>query len=269
MRAVNLIPAEQRGGAAVGAGQSEGAVYALLGLLAGVALLVALYGMASRQISSRQAEAAQVTAQAQQAQAAAQGLAPYTSFLAMREQRTQAVTTLVEARFDWAHVFHEFGRVLPLGISISSLEGTVGATGPAGASAPVAASPAPASTAASTSAPGAAGSASPGSAAAPAVTSATPTGSLPTFTITGCAITQREVAVMLERLRLMDGVSGVTLQSSTKSGSAAAAGGGGGGSCPAGAPVFTAHIAFDPLPAAPAKAGSTTAVAATTAGSAK
>ncbi|MBA3809888.1 MAG: hypothetical protein H0X28_16065, partial [Solirubrobacterales bacterium] len=117
MRAVNLIPSEQRGGAPVGAGQSEGAAYGLLGLLAGVAVLALLYGMAHHQISSRKAQAASVAAQAQQAQSAAQSLAPYTSFIAMREARLQAVATLVNSRFDWAHVFHEFGRVLPTGIS--------------------------------------------------------------------------------------------------------------------------------------------------------
>jgi Tfp pilus assembly protein PilN len=260
MRAVNLIPAEQRSGASAGAGQSQGAAYAVLGLIAGVALLVALYGAAHRQVSNRQAEAARVTSQAQQAQTAAQGLAPYTSFIAVREQRLQAVSTLVDSRFDWAHVFHEFGRVLPLGVSISSLEGTIATATPTGApaaSAPsVSASAAPASSAStSTSASGAA-------TAAP-VASATPTGSVPAFIVSGCALSQREVAVMLERLRLMDGVSGATLESSTKN--AAVGGGGASGACPSGAPMFTVHISFDPLPAAPAKLSSTTTVAQSTA----
>ncbi len=49
-----------------------------------------------------------------------------------------------------------------------------------------------------------------------AVTSATPPGSVPTFTLSGCATSQSEVAQTLDRLRLIDGVSEVTLQSSTK-----------------------------------------------------
>ena len=53
-------------------------------------------------------------------------LAPYTSFIALRQQRMQAVEQLVDSRFDWAHAFHEFGRVLPLEVSITSLHGTVG-----------------------------------------------------------------------------------------------------------------------------------------------
>ena len=60
MKAVNLIPADQRGGASVGAGRSEGAVYAVLGLLAGLALLAFLYGRADHQISSSKARVATV-----------------------------------------------------------------------------------------------------------------------------------------------------------------------------------------------------------------
>ena len=81
------------------------------------------------------------------------------------------------------------------------------------------------------------------------MTSATPPGSVPTFTLTGCATSQTAVAQTLERLRLIDGVSEVTLQSSTKArqrrrrlrrrrrlpGSE---------------PVFTVHVTFDPLPSA-------------------
>jgi Tfp pilus assembly protein PilN len=239
MRAVNLIPAEQRGGAPVGAGQSEGGAYALLGMLAGLAVLALLYGVAHHQIASRKAQAAAVSAQAQQAQSAAQALAPYTTFIAMREARLQAVSTLVNSRFDWAHVFHEFGRVLPAGISISTLDGTVGVGTPVAASA-----------AAATTTP-----------AAP-VASATPPGSLPTFTLTGCATNQREVALMLARLRLMDGASNVTLQSSTKG--ASSGGSSTSGSCPENSPAFTAQIAFDPLPASAAKITPTATVAQTT-----
>ena len=174
MRAVNLIPAEQRGGAAVGAGRSEGGAYAVLGLLAGIAVLALLYGMAHHQISSRRSEIASVTARAQQAQSAASQLAPYTSFISLREQRTQAVAQLVDSRFDWAHVFHEFGRVLPVDVSISSLTGTIGATAAAAAAAPAApaASATPASSAASASAP---------------VASVPAARERPPFTLAGCA----------------------------------------------------------------------------------
>ncbi len=129
MRAVNLIPSDERGGAAISAGRSGGGVFVVAGLLAGLALLALLYGLADHQISSDRSEVASLTARAQQAQVRAGELSPYTSFLQMREQRVQAVTTLVDSRFDWAQTFQELGRVLPAGkVSLGSIEGTVGST---------------------------------------------------------------------------------------------------------------------------------------------
>lgn len=238
MRAVNLIPVQQRGGGSVGAGRSEGGAYAVLALLGGLAALAFAYGSAHHTISSKSGEAAAITAQAHQAQAATEQLAPYTSFIAMREQRTQAVNQLVDSRFDWAHVFHEFARVLPLGVQISALNGTVGTVAPAAGAAPAA-----------TATP-----------SASAVASATPPGSVPTFTLAGCARTQQEVARMLTQLRLMDGVSHVALQSSVKSATGTASTTTGG--CPASAPVFAAEITFQPLPTPSPKAAPTATVAA-------
>jgi Tfp pilus assembly protein PilN len=220
MRAVNLIPTDQRGGASVGAGRSEGAVYAVLVLLGGLALFAFLYGRAERQISSRQGQAAQLTARAASAQAETTQLAPYTTFAQLREQRMKDVSELVDSRFDWAHAFHEFGRVLPSGVSISSLSGTIGsAAGTSGASG---------------------GSSSSG---AKGVSSATPPGSIPVFAITGCATSQPVVAKMLDRLRLIDGVTDVTLQSSSVGSSASS----GAGSC-TGQPAYAVQVLFSPIP---------------------
>jgi Tfp pilus assembly protein PilN len=259
MRAVNLIPTEQRSGSAVAVGRSEGAAYAVLIVLAGVAVLAFLYGRADRQISSRRAQAATLTAQAQLAQAEASRLTPFTNFVALRERRMQAVSTLVDSRFDWAHAFHEFGRVLPADVSVSSLTGTISSAASAG---PVAAASGPAAgsaASASGATPAAAGSAS----AASTVTSATPPGSVPAFTITGCATSQPTVALMLNRLRLIDGVSNVTLQSSTKAAGSGAASGGG---CGAGQPAYSVQITFDAIPT-PATISSTTSVVRSNGGS--
>jgi len=228
MRAVNLIPAEQRSGQQIGAGRSQGGAYAVLLVIAGLALMAYLYGSADHQIASRHTQIASLTAQARQEQSAAERLAPYTSFIALREQRMQTVETLINSRFDWAHVFHEFGRVLPSGVSISSLDGKVGAASSSGGSS-------------SSSSSGA------GAGAGASASSATPPGSVPTFTVAGCATSQPTVALLLQRLRLIDGAASVTLQSSTASG----AGSGGGvstGPCPANGPVFSVEMTFDPLP---------------------
>jgi Tfp pilus assembly protein PilN len=218
MRAVNLIPSDQRRGGSVGAGRSGGAAYAVLALLVGFAVLAFMYGKATRAVSSDESKANQLSARASQAKSAAEALAPYTSFVALRQQREQAVTELVDTRFDWAHTFHELGRVLTRQVSVSQLSGEVGSQKAASSSA--------------TSTSG--------------VSSATPAGSVPTFTVGGCATSQKAVAQMLQRLRLIDGVAEVTLQSSTKGGGSGASSSGGG--CPAGSPVFAVAIAFEPLP---------------------
>jgi Tfp pilus assembly protein PilN len=233
MKAVNLIPSEQRSGASVGAGRSEGAAYAVIALIAGVAVLALFYGKARHEISSSSGQAAALNEKAQQATAKTNELAPYTSFVGLREQRMQAVAQLVNSRFDWAHVFHEFGRVLPPETSISSISGTVGSVGEKASS-----------------------SAKPGASASASVASATPPGSVPTFTLTGCATSQAAVALALERLRLMDGVSNVSLQSSTAAftpGASSSAGASTGG-CLASDPTFNVTISFEALPQSAASA---------------
>ena len=241
MKAVNLIPADQRGGAGPAAGRSQGGAYAVPVLLAGLGILTLFYGTARHEISARRAQSASLATQAQQAQAKATELTPYTTFVKLQEERVQAVTALAASRFDWSYAFHELGRVLPLSASISSLSGTVGA--------------ATTTTSSSSGTP----------AKAATVTSATPPGSVPVFVISGCAISQSEVAHTLSRLRQIDGVSEVTLQSSTKPAGSASSGGGGGG-CPGTDPTFAMTITFNPLPAAPSGGGSTatTATAANT-----
>jgi hypothetical protein len=250
MRAVNLIPGDQRSGKSVGVGRSEGGAYAVLVLLVAIAGLAVLYGKANREVASRKAQTASITAQAQRAQAAASQLAPYTSFIALRAQREQAVTALVDSRFDWAHAFHEFGRVLTGQTQIISLDGSI-ASGAATTTAAGAAAPA-ASGATTTVAPAAAPAASGATttAASTSVASATPAGSVPIFTLTGCATSQPAVAQMLERLRLIDGVNTVTLLSSTKSAGSAGSSGG----CPPNGPSFSVTVAFDGLPSAAASA---------------
>jgi Tfp pilus assembly protein PilN len=223
MRAVNLIPSDERRGASVGAGRSQGVAYVVLGVLGVLAVLVLLYGVARHHASSRRSQLASISAETQHAREAVAALTPYTSFMALREQRMKAVADVVDSRFDWAHAFHELGRVLPSDASISSLNGTVGSTSPTGSSATT---------------PSAAGS-------------STPAGSVPTITLGGCASSQSEVALTLQRLRLIDGVSTVSLTSSSKAGS----GGGNSSSssakqCAATGPSFTVQVTFDPLPAA-------------------
>jgi hypothetical protein len=273
MRAVNLVPAEQRGGASRGAGRSQGGAYVVLGILAGLALLAVLYGSARHKVSSDTSKAAALETKVQAVQANTSSLAPYTSFVALREQRVDAVSQLVNSRFDWAHAFHELGRVLPANVSITSLTGTVGSTSGSGGSAPAAApassassaspagsassgagaTPAPGASAAGAGATPAPGASAAGAGAKASVASSTPPGSVPTFILGGCAKSQSVVALTLDRLRLMDGVSSVALQSSVKSAASSGSATATSTSCPGTYPVFSVQVVFDALPASTAK----------------
>jgi hypothetical protein len=235
MRAVNLIPQDQRGTVSA-AGRSGGGAYAVLGVLGGLALLALLYGIAAHEISSNKSKAAELTAKAARAEAATSQLAPYTSFVGVREARVQAVSLLMGTRFDWAHSLHEIGRVLPRDASVSSIDGTVGSST---ASASASAKPAGTSS---------------------GVASATPAGTVPTFTINGCATSQGEVALVLQRLRLMDGVSEVKLASSAKTNSGGSTSTTAGG-CAANDPAFIINVTFDGLPTPTATPPSTTLAA--------
>jgi Tfp pilus assembly protein PilN len=227
MRAVNLIPSEQRSGGTVG-GRSGGAVFLVLGLLGGLIVLAFLYGSSHHALQSRRAEAATLSARAAQVQAEAAQLAPYASFMSLREQRLHSITQLIGGRFDWSNVMGELSRVLPHKVSLSTMVGTIGGSEAGSAKATAAAS-------------------------SGTVSSATPPGATPSVTLSGCASSQSVVAQMLVRLRLISGVSSVALQSSTKPG-----GGGGGsstssasvGPCTTDDPVFSVVVNFEPLPAA-------------------
>lgn len=250
MRAVNLIPGEQRQGSGSLTGRSGGAALVVLALVAGLAVMILMYGSASHSISSQTGEVASLEAQASAIRARAGRLTPYTDFVSMADQRTQTVAQLVQARFDWSHALHELGRVLPAGTSLATLHGEVGPAGVGSSS--------------SSSSTSAASSATPAS--------STPPGSTPAFTLNGCAVSQSVVAQTLQRLKLMDGASEVQLQSSTKSGSSSSgsSAGSAGGSCPGNDPSFAVQITFTGLPAGPLPrvgTSSATTVSAQSAGS--
>jgi Tfp pilus assembly protein PilN len=217
MRAVNLIPPEQRRGATGAAGRSGGAVYVVLGALGGLVAIAALWAVAHHQVADRQAALTVTDREANQAQTRAQALSPYTQFAQLRAQRTQAISTLASQRVDWAQAMRAIASTLPGNVRLLSLNASIGGA----------------------AAPGAPGSALP----APAAATAGPAGgsTTPAVHLTGCASSQTQVADVISRLRALPGVTGVSLASSEKGAS-----GGGGGSCggSSGPPQFSLAVAF-------------------------
>jgi Tfp pilus assembly protein PilN len=223
MRAVNLIPGDSaRRAAARGSGA---AVYVVLATLAALVVLASLWSIANKQTGERRARLDRANAEATVAEARAGAAAPYEDFARLAQDRVATIGALASTRFRWADAMREIGRVLPADVWLTELSGTSGADD----SAPT-----------------------PTTSSAPA----------PTFTLNGCTGSQGKVALLMARLRAIDGVREVDLSKSEKPDS------GGDTSCPAHAdsdPRFEIAISFA-VPAAPKDAldatGQVTAAAA-------
>jgi Tfp pilus assembly protein PilN len=193
MRAVNLIPADERR-AAGAAGKSGGGVYALLGGLALVVACVAALTITNKQVADKQAEATRLEAQAAAAKAKAGNLASYQQFNQLVTQRSASVRTLAATRLDWGATFAQVSRVIPSDVSLNKM---VASTAPGAGGGTVALRSALAN---------------------------------PAIELTGCAPSQSRVALLMARLRRLEGVQRVSLASSGKSDESVTAGAGAEGS---------------------------------------
>jgi Tfp pilus assembly protein PilN len=238
MRAVNLIPAEDRRGAGGAAGRSGGGAYIVLGVLVALVAMASAYVLAGKSVDDKKADLARITRDAEAAEAQAQSLVSYTKFTAMSSKRVQTVSQLAASRFDWAHALHEVARVLPENAWLTSLSAT---TSPS------------------------VGGGSGGSGLRGAL-------SVPAIEVQGCTTSQRSVAKMMARMRLIDGVQRVSLDNAAKGEDSAATGtstvsGGSGGDCRGGHgkfPQFSMVVFFESMPAVPASPATTAAASSTT-----
>lgn len=253
MKAVNLIPSDARRGGRGAGGRSGGAVYVLLGALAVAVALVAVYVTATNQISTAKAKISALQTEALAASGTAARLAPYVQFAQLAQARATTIRGIAANRFDWHAALANLARVVPANTSLQSLSGSV--------------------------VPGAAvsGASSGGSSSLRGDINA------PAFEITGCSGSQDDVARLISRLRLIDGVTRVSLQDSQKSasgaggpsvattGSAGSSGSSGQG-CGANRPTWDIVVFFSALPGAGADGvtsltssipGATTATSAT------
>jgi Tfp pilus assembly protein PilN len=189
MKAVNLIPQEIAKGArpklAIGT-QGVGA-YAVLAVLAVAVVMAGAWAMTNKQANDRSAELATVERDTQAAEAKVAALKPYTEFSALSKARVETVSGLIDGRFDWAHGLREVARVVPTDVDLMSLVGSLSPTAKVEGG-------------------------TPGN-----LRAALP---LPAFDLSGCAKSQSAVALLLARLRAIDGVQRVSLSSSEKSDSA-------------------------------------------------
>jgi Tfp pilus assembly protein PilN len=182
VRAVNLIPTEQRRG---GGGSGSG-VYVVLGVLGFAVIAVVAYVLANNTISERQAQVTQVTAEAEQAERVAAASRPYREFAELSRKRVETVNQLAASRFDWDRALGQLSRVLPRTVWLNSVVGTV--------------------------APNVGFSGSSGGDTQQLRQSL----AVPAISIKGCTVNQSQVSRVMARLRLIDGVTRVSLGSSEK-----------------------------------------------------
>lgn len=231
MRAVNLVPSDgpQRRGAPSGLSLDKiGPVHVLLAVLVIALAYVTVYVMSANTISQRKAQLATVQTQAQQERAQLASLASYTKFEQLAQQRAETVREIAASRFDWHGALTDLSKVMPANTSLQSLVATVAPS-----------------------------SAVTGGGGAPTTSSSSGTSvrgdiNAPAFELKGCTASQDDVARLVSRLRLVNGVQRVTLEDSTAgaAGSASAAtttpSGPGSGSCGANGPTFDLVVFFQP-----------------------
>ncbi len=222
MKAVNLIPAEARKRGGGVSSSSQLATYGLFGLLAVVLGLVVYYVTTSNTISDRQAQLTTLKAEVAQAQSRVNSLGSYTQFRQLAQSRAQTVEGIAATRFDWHSAFSDLTRVVPANTSLQSLSATVAPGATAGGS-------------------GGGGAGSAGNLRSGV--------SAPAFELVGCTGSQDDVARLMSRLRLIDGVTRVSLGSSQKSSSAqgGASVSGSGGGCGPDKPSFDVIVFFSPV----------------------
>jgi Tfp pilus assembly protein PilN len=231
MKAVNLIPGDERRGTGA-AGRAGVGAYVVLGVLGALVVMLTVHTLAGRQIDQKRTALADARAKADRFEAEAKRLAAYSDFAALRSKRLETVTSLAKSRFDWADALHEVARTIPGNTQLTSLTGTV--------------------------APGVAVE---GGGGGDPLRSSLP---VPAFELKGCTSSQSDVARMISAMRRIEGVQRVSLSSSEKAESAG--GGGGDTDCRGGSdkvPAFSMTVFFKApagkaAPAAAAPAGSST-----------
>jgi Tfp pilus assembly protein PilN len=130
MRAVNLLPVDERAGARAVATGRLNPLHAIAGVGAVViVVLLGMWAMARHDASTaREAEAA-ATARTATAQAQVSRLQPVVALDRRRESRETAVVALAQGRTDWAMVLQSVAGALPRQVGITQLSAqAVGAT---------------------------------------------------------------------------------------------------------------------------------------------
>jgi Tfp pilus assembly protein PilN len=183
MRPVNLIPSDERRGGR-SSNRSGPVPYVVIGALVAILAGVTAVVMTGNSIAESKAEIERLEQEEAAARAHADSLRAFADFSSSQTERTATVTSLAQSRFDWSRVLQELAVVVPPGITLKNVTGTVN----------------------------------------PAVSlqDAAEVGlrddiAGPALTMTGCAAGQEAVAALVAALEDIDGVTRVGLESSERS----------------------------------------------------
>jgi Tfp pilus assembly protein PilN len=184
MKAVNLIPSEQR--KARPSGKGSGGAYAIVGVLAVLLVMAVAYVLTSNKVNANETRAQEAKQEADALEKQASAMDSFTDFASIKQQRLASVITTAQTRFDWERLMREVSLIMPDGSWLQTAEAsTSGDPATAGAAAAAAAT---------------------GAAAAPAG---------PSATFVGCTRRQSEVAKLMVRMGEMHRVTDVKLNEST------------------------------------------------------
>ena len=123
MRPINLIPESERPARA--SGSKSGSAYVVIGVLAGLLVLVAVYVLTANQVNTRKEQAVEAKADADQADARAGTLGRFGDFAKVKVTRAASVRTLSGGRFDWERLLRELALVLPDKTFLSEMDASV------------------------------------------------------------------------------------------------------------------------------------------------
>lgn len=124
MRAVNLIPPEQRRGERTPL-RSGPLAYLVVAALAVALAAVTAVVFTGNQVKEREAEVASLETREAEARARAESLSAFAQLASISAARFETVRTLARSRFDWERVLRELALVMPDDIWLVSLTGTV------------------------------------------------------------------------------------------------------------------------------------------------
>ena len=210
MKAINLIPPEQRRGAGGIAGRTGGVAYVVLAGLVALVVVGVVYAVTVHDVAKRKSTLAEVTQEAAAVKVQIAALQPYVLFQTLSQARIQSVASLAAERFDWPRAMTQVALALPSNVTLSSLAGSAAGGNALGGA-----------VSGSTAASGLTAGAS-----ASSTTAAVPAGvtvNAPTLSLSACAegspsVGQDTVATVLTRFRALQDVSSATVAAYTDSG---------------------------------------------------